>query len=138
MASYRSFDIPTPVKISAAWAATVLCYIYCDYFALYVPGKMQEIQDGEGPFGAVSQGSLLGAGLLLMVPSAMVFLSIGMGSALSRILNIALGACYTFLMLLLAAMVSWHFYRVFAIVEALLTATIVWLAWNWPKRHDAS
>src|SRR3546814_20279114 len=59
----KDFDVPTPLKLSAAWAATVLCYIYCDYFELYVPGKIQHMLDGAGPFGTVSQWTLLGAGV---------------------------------------------------------------------------
>ncbi len=51
MPRLKTFEVPTEVKLSAAWAATVLCYIYCDYFDLYLPGKLQRILDGHGPFG---------------------------------------------------------------------------------------
>jgi hypothetical protein len=138
MSQLQSFDIPTPLKLSAAWAATVLCYIYCDYFALYVPGKLQGVLDGGGPFGPVSQGSLLGAGVLLLIPCIMVFLSISLRSASSRVVNVGFGAVYTILMLLLAFTIQWYFYKLFAVVEAALTAAIAWIAWRWPKVNDPS
>jgi hypothetical protein len=138
MSQLQSFDVPTPVKLSAAWAATVLCYIYCDYFALYVPGKLQGVMEGIGPFGPVSQGSLLAAGVLLIIPGVMVFLCVVTRSVVSRVLNIALGAGYTILMLLLAFTTRWYFYKLFAVVEALLTAAIAWMAWKWPKLNSVA
>ena len=133
MMRLKEFEVPTPLKLSAAWAATVLCYIYCDYFDLYVPGKVQSIIEGAGPFGPVSQLTLLGAGVLLLVPSTMVFLSVALRPSASRLLNLVFGFVYTLIMILLAVTVQWYFYKVFAVVEAALTATIVWIAWRWPK-----
>lgn len=137
MTRLKDFDVATPLKLSAAWAATVLCYIYCDYFELYVPGKMQHMLDGAGPFGPVSQWTLLGAGVLLIIPSIMVFLSVVLPATTSRLFNLIFGVIYTLLMVLLAFVAEWYFYKVFAIVEAALTATIFWIAWRWPKAHAA-
>ena len=41
-------DIKVPVryKLSAMWASVMFCYIYVDYFELYVPGKLQGMLDG--------------------------------------------------------------------------------------------
>ncbi len=132
--SLKSFEVPPPLKLSAAWAATVLCYIYCDYFALYVPGKVQSILEGDGPFGPVSQWSLLGAGVLLIIPSTMVLLSVVLPATASRCFSLVFGAIYTLIMGLLAVMASWYFYKVFAVVETVLTTTIFWIAWRWPKQ----
>ncbi|MGY0799187.1 DUF6326 family protein [Lysobacter sp. A286] len=137
MMRLKAFDVPTPLKLSAAWAATVLCYIYCDYFDLYVPGKVQSILEGAGPFGPVSQWTLLGAGVLLIVPSTMVFLSVVLRPTASRLLNLVFGVIYTLIMVLLAFVVQWYFYKIFAVVEAALTATIIWIAWRWPKADAA-
>ena len=32
--------IPVRAKLSALWAALMFCYVYGDYFGLYVPGKL--------------------------------------------------------------------------------------------------
>lgn len=134
----KAFEVPTPLKLSAAWAATVLCYIYCDYFDLYVPGKVQSMLEGDGPFGPVSQWTLLGAGLLLIAPSTMVFLSIVLRPGASRMSNLVFGVIYTMIMVLLAFVTTWYFYKVFAVVEAALTASIVWIAWRWPRVDAAN
>lgn len=133
MAHLQALEVPHPVKLSAGWAATVLCYIYCDYFDLYAPGKLQAMQDGEGPFGPVSQMSLIGAAVLLIIPSVMVFVSVVAPAKLSRFLNVGVGAIYTVIMSLLLVVAPWYFYKLFAGVEAALTATIVVMAWRWPR-----
>ena len=133
----KAFDVPTPLKLNAAWAATVLCYIYCDYFELYAPGKLQEMLEGAGPFGPVSQSTLVGAAALLIIPSIMVLLSVVLSPTASRLFNLIFGVIYTLLMILIAFVTQWYFYKLFAVVEAALTATIFWIAWRWPRAHAA-
>lgn len=137
MTRLRTFYVPPPLKLSAAWGATVLCYIYCDYFDLYVPGKVQDMLDGDGPFGPVSEWTLLGAGILLIIPSTMVFLSVVLPGTASRLLSLVFGIVYTLIMVLLAFKAQWYFYKTFAVVEAALTAAIFWIAWRWPKTDEA-
>ncbi|WP_254422752.1 DUF6326 family protein [Rhodanobacter sp. B05] len=87
-------------KLSALWAALMFCYIYGDYFGLYVPGKLQGILAGRGPVGPVSEGSLTATALLLAVPGLMVFLSLALAPRWCRWLNIVLGLFYTAIVLL--------------------------------------
>lgn len=138
MAHLHALEVPHSVKLSAGWAATVLCYIYCDYFDLYTPGKLQAMLDGEGPFGPASQASLIGPAVLLIIPSVMVFASVVTPARLSRFLNIGIGAIYTIIMSLLLVAIPWYFYKLFAGVEAALTATIVIMAWRWPRSAAAA
>jgi len=60
MASMPLHDIHIHVryKLSALWSALMFCYLYGDYFGLYVPDKLKGMLDGEGPVGPVSQGTL--------------------------------------------------------------------------------
>jgi glucose-6-phosphate-specific signal transduction histidine kinase len=126
--------VPIPLKLSAAWAATTLCYIYCDYFELYVPGKLQGMLDGRmGPLGQVTQSILVGTSAMLIIPSLMIVLSVTLPSALNRALNLLFGVCYTLSMLLLAYGIGWYFYKLFALIEAALTAFIFWMALQWPR-----
>jgi hypothetical protein len=125
------------VKLSGLWASTTLCYIYGDYFELYVPGKLQSMLQGQmRPLGIASQGVLLGTSIMLAIPSAMVALSLLLRPAGARGLNIALGSIYTLIMALVIRG-TWSFYVFMGVVEMLLTATIVYLAWRWPKARDA-
>ena len=39
--------VPTRYKLSAMWTSVMFCYIYVDYFELYVPGKLQGMLEGK-------------------------------------------------------------------------------------------
>lgn len=119
-------------KLSALWSALMFCYVYGDYFGLYVPGKLKGMLDGEGPLGPVSESSLVTAALLLAVPGLMVFLSLVLPARFCRWLNIGLGVFYTVIMLLTMPG-AWWFYITFGLIEVLLSLLIVALAWHWPR-----
>ena len=122
------------LKLSALWAAVMFCYIYGDYFGLYAPGKLAEMLAGKmEPLGPATQGVLVGVAIMMVVPSIMVFLSLVLPPALNRWANIVLGAAYTAIMLMTIPG-AWAFYILLGIIEVVLTALIVWYAWNWPKR----
>ncbi len=128
--------INTKLKLSTLWVSTLFCYIYCDYFELYVPGKLDSMLQGEGPFGPVGQADLAVTSIIMAIPSLMVFLSIALPARLSRLLNIVFGTLFTLMMALLTYMAGWYFYKFFAAVETILTALVVWHAWHWPKVDD--
>lgn len=129
----QDVQINIKFKLSALWVSVVLCYIYGDYFGLYVPGTLQSMIDGQmGPLGATTQGVLLFTSAMMAIPSLMVFLSLALKPKLSRWLNIIFGFIYTAIMIL-SMIGAWNFYIFFGIIEASLTLLIVWHAWNWPK-----
>lgn len=119
-------------KLSALWTALMFCYIYGDYFGLYVPGKLQGMLEGKGPVGPVSESSLVGTALLLAVPGAMVLLSLLLWPRLCRWLNVVLGIFYTAIMLLTMPG-AWWFYITLGLIEVVLSLSIVVYAWRWPK-----
>lgn len=135
MASTALDDIKVHVKLklSALWAALMFCYVYGDYFGLYVPGKLKGMLEGNGPIGPVSQGTLVATSILLAVPGVMVFLSLALPPGLNRWLNIVLGAFYT-VIVLMTMPGAWDFYILMGFIEIMLTALIVYYAWSWPKR----
>ena len=131
----EDIKIHVKMKISALWVSVMFCYIYGDYFGLYQPGVLRGMLEGKmGPFGPTIQGILLGTSLMMAIPSVMVFLSLALKPNLNRLVNIILGVIYTVIMLITMPG-SWAFYIFFGFVEVLLTALIVWYAWNWPKRE---
>jgi hypothetical protein len=87
-----------------------------------------------GPLGQVTQGVLFGTALMMAIPSLMVFLSIALPPALSRLANLVFGAVYSIIMMALAIGTTWTFYRFLAVVEVALTLLVVGYAWTWPKR----
>lgn len=120
------------LKLSALWAAVMFCYIYGDYFGLYVPGQLKGMLEGHGPIGPTSQSSLVITSLLLAIPGIMVFLCVVLPPRLNRWLNILLGAFYT-LVVLVTIPGAWTFYIVLSVLEMVLTAMVVWYALRWPR-----
>ncbi len=115
------------IKLSALWASVMFCYIYADYFSLWQPGTLNGIAEGQGLLS--TQGPLLGASVLLAVPSVMVFLPLVLPTHINRWVNIVLGVAFTGISV--AGMAgSWAFYIFFGVVEVALTLTVVVLAWR--------
>lgn len=125
------------IKLSALWTSVMLCYLYGDYFGLYVPGTVQHMLDGRmGELGPTTPGVVLAMALTMAVPSAMVFLSLVLGTAVCRWANIVLGMVYTAIMLL-SMPGMWTFYIALGAIEIVFTLLIVRYAWTWPKRAAA-
>ncbi|WP_426689223.1 DUF6326 family protein [Rhodanobacter ginsengiterrae] len=131
-AALSDIKVHTRFRLSGLWTALMFCYIYGDYFGLYVPGKLQGMLAGTGPVGPVSEASLVATALLLAVPGVMVFLSLVLWPQLCRWLNIGLGVFYTVIMLLTMPG-AWWFYITLGVIEVVLSLLIVVQAWRWPK-----
>ena len=133
----EDFKVNVRIKLSALWTSVMFCYIYGDYFELYVPKKVEGLLNGNNLLD--SPIKLFGATIMLIIPALMIFLSLILRPKVSRLLNITLGTFYTALMLLIAiASIAsnnrWLFFYVFlAILEIILTLIIVRYAWTWQK-----
>jgi hypothetical protein len=128
--------IHVKIKISALWASVMFCYIYGDYFGLYMPGALQRMLEGKmGPLGPTTQGVLVGTSIMMAIPSIMVFLSLALKPRLNRWVNTILGVIYT--VIILITMWGWAFYIFFGVIEVILTTLITWYAWKWPKQESA-
>ncbi len=127
--------IHVKIKMSALWASVMFCYIYADYFGLYVPGALQAMLKGKmGPLGPTTQGVLLGTSLMMAIPSVMIFLSVALKQSLNRWLNMIFGVIYT-VIILITMWGGWAFYIFWGVIEVVLTGLVVWYAWNWPKQE---
>ena len=136
---FEDIKVNIKIKLSALWTSVTLCYLYGDYFELYVPQKTQGLVNGlnmlDNPI------KLFAASILLAVPALMVFLSLILKSTINRRLNIVLGIFYTALMVLIAltSITPWRAFYVFlAIVESCTTALIVCYAWKWAKNKETN
>ena len=133
----NDIKIHVKLKISALWASVMFCYIYGDYFWLYAPGKLQGMLEGKMvPLGPTTQGVLLFTSVTMAIPSVMIFLSLVLKPNLNRWVNIILGVIYT-VFVLLTMPGTWAFYLFLGSVDVVLTALIVWYAWNWPRQEAA-
>ena len=130
-AETQDVKIPVKMKLSALWVSTMLLYIYADILSLFRPGQVEEMLEGRmGPF-PVTQGSLMTASILMMIPAVMVFLSLILKPKAVRWTNIILGALYTLVNISNLIGETWVYYLSFGVVEIALTLLIVWYAWKW-------
>tara|TARA_R110000868_G_scaffold306734_1_gene567997 strand:+ start:30144 stop:30581 length:438 start_codon:yes stop_codon:yes gene_type:complete len=122
------------IKLSALWTSVIFCYVYGDYFELYVPEKVDSLITGVNILGSPTK--LLIASIVLAIPSVMVAFSVLLTPKINRFLNILFGSLFTAMMLLIAisSLTPWYSFYVFlAILESIITSLIVWSAWTWPK-----
>jgi hypothetical protein len=132
MTELEDFKVNVRFKLSALWASVTLCYLYGDYFELYVPQKVEGLINGQNLLD--SPMKLFGASVLLAIPALMVSFSIISKPLVNRWLNIIFGVFFTVIMVLIAfvSIKPWlTFYVFLAILESILTSLIVWYAWRW-------
>lgn len=129
----ENYRAPAKVKLAALWASTMFCYIYGDYFGLYVPGTLAAMNHGSiGPLGQATAGVLTSVSLMMAVPSLMVALSLLLPARVCRWACIILGLFYTAIMAV-SLPGSELFYKVLAAIEMALTLTITIVAVRWPR-----
>ena len=122
-------------KLSTLWLFATLNYLYCDVAGLmdrelltgYLAGNVGGLE--------ISQGFLLGAGILVEIPIAMVLLSRVLKYRANRWANIAAGTVMTVVQLatLFLAGSPTIYYLFFSVIEIATTAFIVWSAWKWSE-----
>lgn len=130
-AEMEDVKINVKVKLSTLWVAMMLFYIYADILSLFRPGQVVEMLEGRmGPF-PVTQGSLLTASILMIIPAVMVFLSLTLKPKVNRSANITLGVLYTLVNISNLIGETWAYYILFGIVEIVCTLLIVWYSRKW-------
>jgi hypothetical protein len=118
--------------LSTIWVFAVLNYLYCDVLTLMDSGMLKQYLAGKVGAMVVSQGFLLGAGILMEISMAMVLLSRVLPHRANRPANIIAGAITTVVQLLsLFVGAPTLYYLFFSIIEIASTALIVWFAWRW-------
>ncbi|WP_340153988.1 DUF6326 family protein [uncultured Marivirga sp.] len=123
------------IKLSLLWASVLFCYLYGDYFELYVPDKVDSLLTGTNVLDSPSK--LLIASVVLAIPALMVALSVLLNPKFNRILNILFGILFTVMMVFIgiSSITPWYSFYVFlAFLESLITILIVRFAWKWPKK----
>ena len=131
----EDFKTNVRIKLAALWTSVMFCYIYGDYFELYVPQKAEGLLNGQNMLD--SPLKLFIATFVLTIPALMIFLSVMLSPILTRWLNIGIGIFFMLFTLLvgISSISTWRIFYVFlAIIESIITAIIVWQAWTWQKK----
>jgi hypothetical protein len=122
----------TRSRLSTLWIFATLNYLYCDLVSLMDPALLRQFMAGNVGGVHISQAFLLGAGLLVEIPMAMVLLCRILPSRVNRWANIVAGITMTAVQLLsLVATTPALYYIFFSTIEIASTSVIVWYAWKW-------
>lgn len=125
--------INVKLKLAAMWTSFMFLYIYVDYFALYMPGKIEGISNGKVFVFDISQGFILTALSLATIPMLMIFLSLIMPAKLNRLTNIIVAAIHIPYMLFNLTGEVWMHMVFAALVEVVLLGLIISNALEWPR-----
>ncbi len=90
----EEIKVSLKLKLAALWASFMFLYIYVDYFALYMPGKIGDILKGKVFVFEISQAFLLVALVSVTIPALMIFLSVALPAKVNRWANIIIAAVY--------------------------------------------
>lgn len=121
------------LKLASLWTGFMFLYIYVDYFHLYMPSKIEDIQTGRVFVFDITQGFLLGALASMTIPALMIFLSVALPAKVNRWANIIIAAVYIPFTLFNLAGEAWMHMVFGAIVEVVLLCLIIRYAWKWPR-----
>lgn len=131
----KNFDeqrVNVRIKLAALWTSFMFLYIYVDYFALYMPGKIEDILDGRVFTFDITQGFIFTALLLAVIPMLMIFLSVILKAGASRLTNIVVAIALVPYMLFNLAGEAWPHMIFAAAVEVVLLVLIIRYAKKWP------
>ena len=110
------------IKLQTLWIFATFNYIYADVLTLFDKTVATNL----------SQGSLLGAAILVETAIVMVLLSRILPYKANRWANIIVGVINTLAVLIsLTVATPALYYLFFAVIEIATTSFIVWYAWNW-------
>lgn len=124
---------PTRVKLGSLWTSVMFLYLYADYFYLYVPGKLNAVENGKlGPLESYADTGVLIISLMLALPALMTAMSILLPFRFAKWLNLATGIFYSVIVALTLPDAA-LFYQVFCIGEIALTLTVAGMALRWKK-----
>ena len=121
------------LKLATLWASLMFLIIYIDYFHLYMPGMIDDLQKGRVFVFDITQGFLVAALASVTIPALMIFLSVALPPKVNRYTNIIIAAVYIPFMVFNLAGEAWMHMVFGAVVEVVLLCLIVSYAWKWPR-----
>jgi hypothetical protein len=127
------------VKLALLWAALMFLYIYNDMFSLYQPGHVADLVEGHLEGVQFTQTLLVGAAVLMALPSIMILLSLTLKARANRLVNIVVGIFHIFVLLgtqFVGESETWFYWRINELLQALYLALIIWTAWKWPTTES--
>ncbi len=125
--------IPTQVKLAGLWGAVMFMYIYVDIIGFFKPGTIADILVGKAWIYDIDQTWLLLSLMLMTLPVIMVCVSLMLPAKMNRYANIGLGTFHIVIAFGFASGEINAYYVFGTVVEVIILAMIVWIAWKWPR-----
>ncbi len=129
----EDIKVSVKLKLASLWASLMFLIIYLDYFHLYMPSKIADIQTGRVFVFDITQGFLLAALALVTIPALMIFLSVALSAQVNRWANIIIAVVNIPCILFNLAGEAWIHMVVGAVVQVVLLCLIIRYAWKWPR-----
>ncbi|HEX4957142.1 MAG TPA: DUF6326 family protein [Lacibacter sp.] len=128
----EDIKVSLKLKLATLWTGFMFLYIYVDYFALYMPGKIDDILKGKVFVFDITQGFLLAALVSVTIPALMIFLSVALSARINRRANIIIAIVYIPYTLFNLTGEAWMHMVFGAFAQVVLLCLIIRYAWKWP------
>lgn len=135
--NFEDTKVDVKLKLASLWASFMFLYIYVDYFHLYMPNSLENIEKGRVFVFEITQEFLLGALVSVTIPALMIFLSVALPDKVNRWANTIVALLYIpFTLFNLAGEVWMH--MVFgAFVEVVLLCLIICFSMKLPHNLES-
>lgn len=134
---FEPANVNVRMKISALWVSVMFLYVYVDILGFFKPGTIEDILVGRVWVLDISQAFVLGALVLMTVPSLMIFLSLALPARQARWTNIVAASVYIPVSIGNVIDETWSYYFFGAAVETALLALVIWYAWTWSRQVES-
>lgn len=125
--------IDVRLKISALWIVYMFIYIYTDYYKMYIPGKINEMNSGFYDEIQITQLTLLTFSAITIIPALMIFLTLIIKENVNRWLNIIIGLLHIGVGIVAIIDFTWPFWIFYNSLLICVATLIVANAWRWQK-----
>ena len=125
--------VSTRVILAMTWTSLMFLYIYVDYFALYMTGKIADIASGRIFVFDINQVFIFSALVSMSIPALMIFLCMMLPTTINRWTNIIIAGVFIPYSLFNLAGEVWIHMVIGAAFEVVLLSFIIYKAWNWPR-----
>ena len=129
----EDIKINLKLKIALLWTSFMFLYTYVDHFALYMPGKIQDILVGKVFTFEISYVFLMVAMFFVTIPVLMIFLSVALPAKANRWTNIIVATILVPYMLFNLVGEAWLHMYFAAALEVIMLCMIICYAWKWPR-----
>jgi hypothetical protein len=131
--TYEPATVNVRIKVAALWTAMMFVFAYVDLFSLYRADVRADLEAGQISVFTINQTFLLFTTAYVAIPALMVFATLVLRPATSRIANITLSVLYAVTIIGASIGEGNYYYLLGSALEVTLLAAIAYYAWTWPK-----